>query len=198
MKCSKYSWSAVLSKRPASSVRPFLRARWANSLYFAKANASPCIALSRFLRVRSARACCMRVFSAISSLPPRSSIPALGQKSCAGHHPTNVTRAPAVQQYNRKRYLEVFMNAGTQMKENLADIAEKARDLSAKVKERLDETYQDLGRTVRRAKTAAEDRIEDVRSTVRKRPLTSVASVAAGAFAVGLFTGWLLGRKDRA
>jgi ElaB/YqjD/DUF883 family membrane-anchored ribosome-binding protein len=90
------------------------------------------------------------------------------------------------------------MNAGTQMKENLADIAEKARDLSAKVKERLDETYQDLGRTVRRAKTAAEDRIEDVRSTVRKRPLTSVASVAAGAFAVGLFTGWLLGRKDRA
>jgi ElaB/YqjD/DUF883 family membrane-anchored ribosome-binding protein len=89
------------------------------------------------------------------------------------------------------------MNAGTQMKENLADIAEKARDLSAKVKERLDETYHDLGRTVRRARTAAEDRIDDVRSTVRKRPITSVASVAAAAFAVGLLTGWLLGRKDR-
>lgn len=88
------------------------------------------------------------------------------------------------------------MNAGTQMKENLADIAEKARDLSTKVRERLDETYQDLGKTVRRAKSAAEDRIDDVRSTVRKRPLTSVASVAAGAFAVGLLTGWLLGRRD--
>ena len=89
------------------------------------------------------------------------------------------------------------MNAGTQMKENLADIAEKARDLSAKVRERLDETYNDLGRTARRAQAAAEDRIEDVRSTVRKRPLTSVASVAAGAFAVGLLTGWLLGRRER-
>jgi ElaB/YqjD/DUF883 family membrane-anchored ribosome-binding protein len=90
------------------------------------------------------------------------------------------------------------MNAGTQMKENLTDIAEKAKDLSAKVKERLDETYHDLGRTVRRAKAAAEDRIEDVRGTVRKHPLTSVASVAAGGFAVGLMIGWLLGRRERA
>lgn len=90
------------------------------------------------------------------------------------------------------------MNAGTQMKENLTDIAEKARDLSAKVKERLDETYHDLGRTVRRAKNAAEERIDDVRTTVRKRPITSVAAAGAAAFAVGLLTGWLLGRRDRA
>jgi len=89
------------------------------------------------------------------------------------------------------------MNAGTQMKESLADIAEKARDISARVKERLDETYRDLGQTVRRAKTAAEDRIEDVRTTVRKRPITSVAAVAAGGFAVGLLLGWLLGRREQ-
>jgi ElaB/YqjD/DUF883 family membrane-anchored ribosome-binding protein len=96
-----------------------------------------------------------------------------------------------------KEIPEVFMNAGTQMKENLTDIAEKARDLSAKVRERLDETYNDLGRTVRRAKEVAEDRIDDVRSTVRNRPLTSVASVAVGGFAIGLLVGWLLGRRDR-
>ena len=88
------------------------------------------------------------------------------------------------------------MNAGTQMKENLADIAEKARDISARVKERLDETYRDLGQSVRRAKTAAEERIEDVRTTVRKRPITSVSAVAAGGFAVGLLLGWLLGRRE--
>ena len=89
------------------------------------------------------------------------------------------------------------MNAGTQMKENLADIAEKARDISARVKERLDETYRDLGQSVRRAKTAAEERIEDVRTTVRKRPITSVAAVAAGGFAIGLLLGWLLGRREQ-
>ena len=92
---------------------------------------------------------------------------------------------------------ENIARMGTQVRENLSDIADKARDLSVKVRERLDETYQDLGRTVRRARTVAEDRIEDVRSTVRKRPISSVASVAAGAFAVGLLTGWLLGRRER-
>ncbi|MGC2694666.1 MAG: hypothetical protein WA738_02655 [Candidatus Angelobacter sp.] len=86
---------------------------------------------------------------------------------------------------------------GTQVVENMTDIAEKARDLSAKVKERLDETYNDLGRTVRRAKAAADDRIDDVRGTIKDRPLTSVATVAAGAFAVGILTGWLLGRRGR-
>lgn len=92
---------------------------------------------------------------------------------------------------------ENISRMGNQVRENMADIAEKARDLSAKVKERLDETYDDLGRTVRRAKVAAEDRLDDARNTVRQRPLTSVAAVAAGAFAVGLLTGWLLGRQTR-
>jgi ElaB/YqjD/DUF883 family membrane-anchored ribosome-binding protein len=83
------------------------------------------------------------------------------------------------------------------IRDNVAEIADRARDLSAKVKDRLDETYNDLGRTVRRAKAATEDRLEDVRDRVKDRPLTSVATVAAGAFAVGILTGFLLGRKAR-
>ncbi|HET9285513.1 MAG TPA: hypothetical protein VFR24_26480 [Candidatus Angelobacter sp.] len=92
---------------------------------------------------------------------------------------------------------ENISQMGAQVRENMADIAEKARDLSAKVKERLDETYDDLGRTVRRARAAAEDRLDDARNTVRQRPLTSVATVAACAFAIGLLAGWLLGRQTR-
>jgi ElaB/YqjD/DUF883 family membrane-anchored ribosome-binding protein len=83
------------------------------------------------------------------------------------------------------------------IRDNVAEIADKARDLSAKIKDRLDETYSDLERTVRRAKTATEDRLDDVRDHVKNRPLTSVATVAAGAFALGIVTGWLLGRKAR-
>jgi ElaB/YqjD/DUF883 family membrane-anchored ribosome-binding protein len=92
------------------------------------------------------------------------------------------------------------MNAprmANQVLDNVAEIAEKAKDLSANVKERLDDTYHDLDRTVRRAKAATEDRLDDVRQQVKNRPLTSVAAVAAGAFAVGILTGWLLGRKTR-
>jgi ElaB/YqjD/DUF883 family membrane-anchored ribosome-binding protein len=92
---------------------------------------------------------------------------------------------------------ENISRMGTQVKDNVAEIAEKARDLSAKVKERLDETYDDLGRTVKHAKAVAEDRLDDVRSHVKKRPITSIATVAAGAFAVGILTGWLIGRNSR-
>jgi ElaB/YqjD/DUF883 family membrane-anchored ribosome-binding protein len=90
------------------------------------------------------------------------------------------------------------MNAiGTQLKENISTIAEKAKDLSSGVKDRLDETYQDAERAVCRAKAVAEERIDDVRSTVKKRPLTSVFTVAAVTFAAGLFTGWLIGQQKR-
>ena len=92
---------------------------------------------------------------------------------------------------------ENLSRMGAQVRDNVAEIAEKAKDLSAKVKERLDDTYHDLDRTVRRAKAATEDRLDDVRQQVKDRPLTSVAAVAAGAFAVGILTGWLLGRKAR-
>ncbi len=92
---------------------------------------------------------------------------------------------------------ENLSRMGAQVRDNVAEIAEKAKDLSAKVKERLDDTYHDLDRTVRRAKAATEDRLDDVREQVKNRPLTSVATVAAGAFAVGILTGWLLGRKTR-
>jgi ElaB/YqjD/DUF883 family membrane-anchored ribosome-binding protein len=88
-------------------------------------------------------------------------------------------------------------NLTRDLRDNVAEIADRARDLSAKVKDRLDDTYKDLNRTVRRAKDATEDRLDDLRDQVKSRPLASVATVAAGAFAIGMLTGWLLGRKSR-
>jgi ElaB/YqjD/DUF883 family membrane-anchored ribosome-binding protein len=82
------------------------------------------------------------------------------------------------------------------LRDNVADIVDRARDLSAKVKDRLDETYNDLNRTVGRAKDATEDRLDDLRDHVKSRPLASVSAVAAGAFAIGMLTGWLLGRTS--
>jgi ElaB/YqjD/DUF883 family membrane-anchored ribosome-binding protein len=88
-------------------------------------------------------------------------------------------------------------NLTRDLRDNVAEIADKARDLSVKVKDRLDDTYKDLNRTVRRAKDATEDRIDDLRDQVKSRPLASVAIVGAAAFAIGLLTGLLLGRKTR-
>jgi ElaB/YqjD/DUF883 family membrane-anchored ribosome-binding protein len=92
---------------------------------------------------------------------------------------------------------ENLSRMGNQVRDNVAEIAEKAKDISSKVKERLDDTYDDLGRSVRRAKVIAEDRLDDARRHIKKRPISSVATVAAGAFAVGILTGWLIGRTGR-
>lgn len=86
---------------------------------------------------------------------------------------------------------------GAQLRDNVSEIAERAKNFSAQVRERLDATYQDLGGSVRRAKAAADDRIGDIREKIKDRPLASVATVAAGAFAIGMLTGWLIGRESR-
>lgn len=90
---------------------------------------------------------------------------------------------------------ETFTNAGEQVRANVAEIAEKARDISAKVKERFDETYEDIERGVRRAKGAAEDSLEEARQQIKSRPLTVVAAVAAGAFGLGVLAGLIVGRR---
>jgi putative toxin-antitoxin system antitoxin component (TIGR02293 family) len=52
-----------------------------------------------------------------------------------------------------------------QVKADIADLAERARALSEKVKERLDETYHELARTVRRAKAPAGGEVEEWQET---------------------------------
>jgi ElaB/YqjD/DUF883 family membrane-anchored ribosome-binding protein len=92
---------------------------------------------------------------------------------------------------------ESFARTGEQIKANVADIADKARDITVKVREQWDDTYRDLERGVKRVKFATEERMDDVRRQIKSRPLTVVGSVAAGAFSIGLLTGLLLGRKTR-
>jgi putative toxin-antitoxin system antitoxin component (TIGR02293 family) len=53
------------------------------------------------------------------------------------------------------------LKAGEQLKANVAEIAQKARDLTEKVKERWDDTYHDIERSVRRAKAAAGYEVEE-------------------------------------
>ncbi len=92
---------------------------------------------------------------------------------------------------------ESVARAGEQVKASVAEIAEKAKDITVKVKEQCEETYNDIERGVRRAKLATEQGIDDVRRGIKKSPLVTVTSVAAGAFGIGLLTGWLIGRRNK-
>ena len=86
--------------------------------------------------------------------------------------------------------------AGEQVRANVAEIAEKARDISSKVKEQWGDTYRDLERGVRRAQVAGERGLDDARERIKNQPITAVATVGIAAFAIGLFAGLVLGRKS--
>jgi hypothetical protein len=88
---------------------------------------------------------------------------------------------------------DILETAGDQ----LTDITEKARDISGRVKDRWNDTYRDVERGVRRAKLAAEEGVDDARRRIKAHPIATVAAVAGGAFAVGLLTGWIVGRGRR-
>jgi len=81
--------------------------------------------------------------------------------------------------------------------DQIADIADAARDISAKVKDGWKDTRKDVGRAVRKAKAFTEESVEDAREQIKAHPLTSAAVVAGGAFALGLVTGWLIAHKRK-
>jgi ElaB/YqjD/DUF883 family membrane-anchored ribosome-binding protein len=88
-------------------------------------------------------------------------------------------------------------NAGEQVRANVAEIADKAREISEKVKEQWGDTYHDLEKGVRRAQVAGERGLDDARKRIKGQPITAVATVGIAAFAVGLFAGLVLGRKSK-
>jgi ElaB/YqjD/DUF883 family membrane-anchored ribosome-binding protein len=84
-----------------------------------------------------------------------------------------------------------------QAKNTVAELAERARDFSGMMKDKLDDASQELRRGVRRAKAATADAMEDARHGIKSRPLTAVAVTAGSALAVGMLAGWLFGMRRR-
>lgn len=60
------------------------------------------------------------------------------------------------------------------------------------IKQKLDMTYQDVVRGVRKIKTSAEDAVEETRLKIKANPLAVVAGVTVGAFAAGVLAGYII------
>jgi ElaB/YqjD/DUF883 family membrane-anchored ribosome-binding protein len=88
-------------------------------------------------------------------------------------------------------------NAGEQVRNNVADMAEKARGISRKMKDQWSDTYRDLEQGVHRAQEAGVRGVDEARERIKENPVTSVATVGIAAFALGLFAGLMLGKKSR-
>lgn len=81
------------------------------------------------------------------------------------------------------------------LKNGASEVAEIARDFSAKVGRGIETAYDDVRRKARRIKVATEDAVEETRHEIKEHPLTAVALTAFGAFAIGMAAGWFAGRR---
>jgi ElaB/YqjD/DUF883 family membrane-anchored ribosome-binding protein len=88
-----------------------------------------------------------------------------------------------------------FARAGEQVVDNITEFAEKARDISERVKEQWGDTYHDLRKGARRARIAAAEGVIEARRQIKAKPLRSVGVVAGFAFTFGLLTGIAIGKR---
>jgi ElaB/YqjD/DUF883 family membrane-anchored ribosome-binding protein len=88
-------------------------------------------------------------------------------------------------------------NATEQVRTNVAEMADKAREISNKMKDQWSDTYRDVEKSVRRVQVASERGLDEARHRIKDKQITSVATVGIVAFSIGLFAGLVLGRKSK-
>jgi ElaB/YqjD/DUF883 family membrane-anchored ribosome-binding protein len=89
------------------------------------------------------------------------------------------------------------VSLGEQLKSNLEGAVEKAKEVSAEIREGIGSGYRNIQRGLKHAKVATEDALDEARHEIKQRPLTVTAAVAMGGFAVGLLTGWVIASRRK-
>ena len=89
--------------------------------------------------------------------------------------------------------------AADQLKDGLIDFSDRVKEISEDVSERWKDTRHDLHRRAKNMRIATEDRLEEARFRIKAHPLRVVATIASGAFLLGVITGgWASsGRRRR-
>lgn len=85
--------------------------------------------------------------------------------------------------------LEKVAYTGEQLKNDLTEFADKAREFPAKLKEGVEVASREIRQGIRRTKEAATDAVDGARLGIRKNPLTTVAVTALAGFAIGVVVG---------
>ena len=92
---------------------------------------------------------------------------------------------------------ETLVNSGEQIRVGLSEFTDKVKGLSDDVTDLWQTARADAGRSARRAKIAAAERIAETRHRIKSHPLSSVAIVASGAFLLGGLLGLIVAKNHR-
>jgi ElaB/YqjD/DUF883 family membrane-anchored ribosome-binding protein len=85
--------------------------------------------------------------------------------------------------------LENLAYTSEQLKNDLTEFADKAREFPGRVREGVEAASREFQQGIRRTKEAATDIVDDARLGIRKKPITTVAVTALVGFALGMIVG---------
>lgn len=82
------------------------------------------------------------------------------------------------------------MKASAIVPNNTTDVAKLPAKVIEELRRRVDSAYDEMARSVKRAKHVATDAIDDGRHQIKRHPFTFVGSAALSGLALGFAIGW--------
>ena len=80
---------------------------------------------------------------------------------------------------------------------NVNELAELPAKVADEVRRTVDSAYEEVSRSMKRARDVAEDAIDESRRQIKRSPFTAVGSALAAGLFIGFTIGWLAGNSNR-
>jgi ElaB/YqjD/DUF883 family membrane-anchored ribosome-binding protein len=84
-----------------------------------------------------------------------------------------------------------------QVQNHGSDVARLPAKVVDELRRTVDSAYEDVSRTMKRAKRTADEVIYDSRHQIRSHPLAAIGSAALAGVAIGFILGWSAKSKKR-
>jgi len=85
----------------------------------------------------------------------------------------------------------------TQAPINVNELPQLPAKVAEEVRGTVDSAYDEVSRSMKRARDVAEDAIDESRRQIKRSPFTAVGSTLAVGLLVGFAIGWLAGNRNR-
>ena len=89
------------------------------------------------------------------------------------------------------------MKASAIVPSNTTEVVKLPVKVIEELRRTVDSAYDEVARSMKRAKHAATDAIDDGRHQIKRHPFTAVGSAALGGIALGFIIGWFAHSSEK-